>query len=269
MIISEQFLKSIPIGKKEVVFNKLMKFEEQLLKYENKIRELPAGYWVRAIKNTEIFKFRLNNKDRLLFAYINKRDTHQSNSSNILFLSYVNHDEQIRVGKNIKLDNIMDKTMEINPQGYVEDDTDDIIDKTIINDFDYGKVDMNKLPSIVVNSNELSLLADELNKDYLYYLSDEQYDVIKALDNPVLLSGAGGTGKTVVLVNALALASENKEKSIYISYNKLLVENIKTLYGKFIDTNMDESNCDFYSLKELEQELVEEKQNTIITNLEI
>ena len=55
MILEKQFIKSIPVGYKEKVLDKLQKFEEQLLECENKIRELPAGYWVRMIKNTNIF----------------------------------------------------------------------------------------------------------------------------------------------------------------------------------------------------------------------
>lgn len=66
---------------------------------QNKIRELLAGYWVRIIKNTDVFKFRLNNKDWILFTYKEKRDRNCIDKFEIVFLLYVNHDEQIRKGK--------------------------------------------------------------------------------------------------------------------------------------------------------------------------
>lgn len=124
MILAEQFLKSISLGYKEKVLCKLDKFEKELLACQNKIRELTSGYWVRRIKNTDVFKFRLNNKDRILFTFITERECYET--SCILFLKCVNHDEQIRVGSNMKFDNI-----EIDETNY--EDT-DLIEKNIEDD---------------------------------------------------------------------------------------------------------------------------------------
>lgn len=268
MIISEQFLKSIPLECKQNIISKLDRFENELLRCENKIRELPAGYWVRNVKNTDVFKFRLNNKDRILFAYINKREDLENEGSDILFLSYVNHDKQIRKGNSLDVKNAINKAIEINESHYIEDDIDNSIESDVINNFNMGAIDMNQIPSIVVSSEDLKLLADGTNEDYLYYLSDEQYDVIKALDNPVLLSGAAGTGKTVVLVNVLELARKNKEKALYVSYNKLLVDHTQTLYNKFNKEEDSDFNSNFYSIRELEG-ILNRDTNQIITNREM
>lgn len=256
MIISEQFLKSIPLGYKNNIFSKLIKFEKQLLECENRIRELPAGYWVRRVKNTLVFKFRLNNKDRILFTYIKKRGEEKNLGSDILFLSYVNHDEQIRVSNAINIKNIDIKDIEINNENYIEDNIDKDIETSIHKQFSKGIVNINEIPALVVDAEDFEILVSELNDDYLYYLSDEQYNVIKSIDNPILLSGAAGSGKTAVLINTLALAKKNSEEALYISFNKLLVENTKDIYTKFVNKMQDDLECDFYSLNDIEKNIL-------------
>jgi hypothetical protein len=181
LILAEEFFKSIPLGYKEKILSKLYEFECELLKSENKIRELRAGYWVRRIKNTDVFKFRLNNSDRILFTFIKKREENEKH--NILFLKYVNHDEQIRVGNNIATKNIETINVDINKEDYNESD---IIEKDIENDvnnrFENGIVNINEIKAIVVKDNDIDILTDASNTDYLYYLSDEQYEVFKNLD---------------------------------------------------------------------------------------
>lgn len=263
MILAEEFFKSIPLGYKEKILSKLYEFECELLKSENKIRELRAGYWVRRIKNTDVFKFRLNNSDRILFTFIKKREENEKH--NILFLKYVNHDEQIRVGNNIATKNVETINVDINKKDYNESD---IIEKYIENDinnrFKNGTVNINEIKAIVVKDNDIDILTDVSNTDYLYYLSDEQYEVFKNLDADILLEGAGGTGKTVVLVNALDIANKEHNKAIYVSKNQLLVDSIKSLYNKFINKK-ENDNVQFYTIGDLEKYLCNVNDKDLIT----
>jgi len=263
LILEEEFFKSIPLGYKERILSKLYEFECELLKSENKIRELRAGYWVRRIKNTDVFKFRLNNSDRILFTFIKKREENEKH--NILFLKYVNHDEQISVGNNIATKNIETINVDINKEDYNESD---IIEKDIENDvnnrFENGIVNINEMKAIVVKDNDIDILTDASNTDYLYYLSDEQYEVFKNLDADVLLEGAGGTGKTVVLINALDIANKEHKKAIYVSKNKLLVDSIQSLYNKFINKKENDS-VQFYTIGDLEKYLCNVNDKAIIT----
>ncbi|MGG7159844.1 UvrD-helicase domain-containing protein [Clostridium baratii] len=268
MILAEQFIKSIPVGYKEKVLNKLVKFEKQLLRCENIIRELPAGYWVRAIKNTNIFKFRLNNKDRILYSYLNKRGMSNEENSEIVFLKYVTHDEQVRVSKNISLENISIRSIEIDSKEYIEEsDIENELDNNAIRYCKNGTIDINRIPSIVVQGKDLANIASENYDDFLYYLSNEQYNILKAMNDAVLLSGAGGTGKTVLLLNSLMLAKEYDNKALYVTYNPLLLESIKSTYNKFIDNTS--KYCEFKSIKELEKSIYNCCKKTMITYQDI
>lgn len=263
MIISEQFLKSIPLGNKNTVLNKLKSFEVLLKSNENRIREIPAGFWVRNIKNTDVFKFRLNNKDRILFAFIPSRKITEESDSDIFFLKYVTHDEQIRVGKNISIK--ANRSIDID-RLYDDDDVlDNTIEQEIINK-DNGKVDISLIPAILVDEKMIKQILEQEDNELFHYLSDEQYKVLKALDNPILLSGAGGTGKTVVLLNVLALASKEKATAIYISKNPLLVNKIMKSYNEFIIGYAEKLNCKFKTLKDVSCENQEIDHQKIVTD---
>jgi tetratricopeptide (TPR) repeat protein len=267
MIIAEQFFKSIPLQDKDKILSKLDKFEKQLLDGENIIRELPAGYWVRNIKNTNIFKFRLNNKDRILFSFIPSRKCNENYNSDVLFLKYVTHDEQIRVGTNLNINVNKIINIEIDDSKYVDDEKiENVIEEEVTNQFPNGIVDMSLIPSVVAKDEDLKVIADESNTDYLYYLSNEQYAVLESLEYPVLLYGAGGTGKTVVLANVLALAKESNEKFIYLSYNPLLVQSTKSIYDKFIGFKEDNYECEFSTIQELQNKISNAENERVITN---
>lgn len=266
MIVTKQFIKTLPQGRSEKILKKLDMFEKHLLEAENQIRELPAGYYVRCIKNTNIFKFRLNNKDRILYTYSKQQD---KESSQIVFLQYVTHDDQVRVGHNIHTDSINEVSLDINinRETYVEEKEEKAVDEYMTQYCRNGFIDMDLVPSIVVSEEKLAQLAATNDEEYLYYLSKEQHDIISALKGRVLLTGAGGTGKTVVLHNALAYAKENNQKALYVTYNELLLDSTKKVYEKFVDEKLE--NCDFYTMIQLETECHGESENRVITHEEL
>jgi len=247
MIVADQFIKTLPQGRKEIILKKLNIFEQDLLEAENQIRKLPAGYFVRCIKNTDIYKFRLNNKDRILYTY-NK--TESRDTSQIVFLRYVTHDNQVRIANQIHADT--DSTLEIDMlrQDYEEDTEDETINAYMTQFCENGFIDMDLIPSIVVTEEKLTHLAATNNEEYLYHLSKEQHDILSSLKRRVLLSGAGGTGKTVVLHNVLAYAKESKQSALYVTYNDLLLHSTKNIYEKFVDDKV--KNCDFITIRQLE-----------------
>ena len=266
MIVANHFIKTLPLGRREKILKKLDMFEKHLLEAENQIRELPAGYYVRCIKNTDIFKFRLNNKDRILYTY-NKQ--HENDNSQIVFLKYVTHDEQARIANTINTDRINELTLDIDisKEDYVEEKDEKTVDEYMIQYCRNGFIDMELVPSIVVSEEKLAKLADTNDEEYLYYLSKEQYDIISALKGRVLLTGAGGTGKTVVLHNALAYAKENNEKALYVTYNDLLLDSTRKVYEKFVDEKLE--NCDFYTVRQLENECYRQSEKRVITHEEL
>lgn len=266
MIVANQFIKTLPQGRSEKILKKLHMFEKHLLEAENQIRELPAGYYVRCIKNTDIFKFRLNNKDRILYTYSKQQD---KESSQIVFLQYVTHDDQVRVAHNIDTESINEVSLDIDisRETYVEEKEEKAADEYMTQYCINGFIDMDLIPSIVVSEEKLAQLAATNDDEYLYYLSKEQYDIINSLKGRVLLTGSGGTGKTVVLHNALAYARENNQRALYVTYNELLLDSTRKVYEKFVDEKLE--NCDFYTVMQLEKECYGESENRIITHEEL
>lgn len=87
------------------------------------------------------------------------------------------------------------------------------------------------------------------------------------MENSTLLSGAAGTGKTVILMNVLNLAKKDNKKALYVSYNQLLVDKVKNIYDTFIKD--EDSECKFYSLIELEANLSNIEKNVILDSAKI
>lgn len=259
MIISKKFLKSVPPNLITNILKKLQNFQESLQQSEGKIREIPAGYWIRKVKNTEIFKFRLNNSDRILFTFLPKRDGMESN---ILFLNYVSHDEQIRKAENLDINQIGHYQLDINTDKFIDEEIDNKLDIEIENKYlDNG---INDIPSVVVKKDYISLIVDKDNEDFLYYLSEEQYEPLKYFGKPIILSGAGGTGKTVVVLNKLINLASKNVKTAYLSYNNLLVEDTKRVFEKFFNEKR-KSLPDFYSILEFYAKYLFIDKNKIVT----
>lgn len=231
-------MKSIPLELKSTILHKLHEFQESLYEAEGKIRDLPAGYWIRKVKNTDIYKFRLNNSDRILFKFLPKR---ADSKDFILFLHYVTHDEQIR-----KANHITQTDLTININAFHEEDLDEKVTQTIEKEFLNNT--LHDIPAIVVDDEQISLILDETNEDYIYYVSEEQYAPLTAFGQPIILSGAGGTGKTVVVLNKLIDLASKNIKSVYFSYNNLLVQETKKTFQKFYSGDAV-SAADFYSIK--------------------
>ena len=229
-VIGKKFNKSLPIEKKENILKKMNYFTQQLLNVEGKIRELPSGFWVRRIKNTNIFKFRINSGDRILFSYeslilFGKK---KFDVNKIIFLEFVEHDNQIIKGNKIEIDFI-----EIDETPYEVDIHEENSDETIINK-EYR--DFGKFIGYEIKSDEfIKYLLDTNNTDYLYYLNKEQYEcLVKPL--PVIVAGSAGSGKTTVGIRKLINVNNfenNYERIAYFTYTNLLRDNSYDFFDKY------------------------------------
>lgn len=223
MLITERFFKDIKgldKYKRNLIINKLSYFEKEIIQNEGKIRKSSPGFWIIGLKNG-IYKFRLNIKDRILFTLKENRET--GKRTIVQFLRYVSHDEQIRVAESIEIN----KSFIELKDNYIEDEKEEIILK------EYEDIITNEIVSILVEEESLKDLLENGNEeDFLYYLSDEQYEIIKS-DNkrPIIVNGAGGTGKTIVLLNKLlGIELLERKKLLYITYTELLSDKVKKMY---------------------------------------
>lgn len=68
MKVTYQLLDDIALEKREFILNKIRNFEKNLLEIKS-MKNLLKGFWVRKIIGTNIYKFRVNSGDRILFKY--------------------------------------------------------------------------------------------------------------------------------------------------------------------------------------------------------
>lgn len=257
-LITNDFLKNLSKdNKKDIVLKKLSQFENQMIEKEIQIRNLPKGFWVRKIKNTEIYKFRLNNGDRILFTYIDSKKNNINQTKSILFLDYVNHDNQIIKAKNISIKNSKNKSTEFNIYKAKESDTfDELDDKNVyVKKYEeLGYLDLENIISLVVEDRYIKYLLDKDNEDYLYYLSDKQFECVKAFGKPIIVTGAAGSGKTTVALHKLLSIGNDYSNVLYITYTELLYDNAKSLFRKFSKSNNINNKTDFYFFNQFYKE---------------
>ena len=120
VIFSEKLLKSIPKEKYNYILSEIKEFYQEYVEKEFNIRNMKHGWSVRRIIGTtniqEIYKFRVNIKDRILFTYGKYIGLREEFSNSIVFLEFCNHDSQIIRARNI------------NSTEYIEEKFDEQID---------------------------------------------------------------------------------------------------------------------------------------------
>lgn len=244
MRISQEFLRDIDIKGKNFILSKLNYFTDAITS-SNCLKDIPKGLWIRKIIGTSIYKFRINSGDRILFTF------DDTNNNEIVFLKYCNHDSQIIQGKemNNNLDLHLEKTLELDLNSYEEDEFDENI-KNEVEEYvnRYLSLGLENLISIVLEDEYIAIALEEDNDDYLYYLNESQFDCLKVLGKPVIISGCAGSGKTMIGIYKLILNNELNIKSAYITYSPLLKSKAKTYFDKF--KKCENNSIDFLCINE-------------------
>ncbi|MGL4873288.1 MAG: UvrD-helicase domain-containing protein [Clostridium sp.] len=250
MKYTDNLIKEIPLDKKEYVLKKMKSFERVLLENVN-LNDVPKGFWVRKIKGTDIYKFRVNSGDRILFSYEEKEKKKE-----IVFRAYCNHDEQIRRGKRIRDINI-EKSDEIFilKDEYREDNFDIQIDNYVKNEM-CSKLEMIKKDVIEDEYIGLSVEVGEVN-----FLSLEQFECIEETNNSVIVLGCAGSGKTNIGIRKLALDRDINMKSCYITCSETIKENIKKIYSNFRN---EDDEVEFFTFKSLCFNILKNNKITVI-----
>ena len=248
MKVTKRMINELPIDRKENILNKISIFEETLLKNKS-LSNIQKGFWIRNIKGTDVYKFRVNSGDRILFKYIDNE---------IYFISYCKHDDQVRVARNYKngsqlLDFKIDKSV------YIEENIDFEIDKSIINET-YAKLSEIKR-ELVIDDEYISISIDEGNKEDMNLLSEEQFECLSNQSYSSLILGCAGSGKTMIAIRKLLMNNELNLESVYISSSKKIIERTKEFYYTF---NNNFKNVKFYNYKDLCKKILNFENKTII-----
>ncbi|MDO7905330.1 hypothetical protein Q5741_02745 [Paenibacillus sp. JX-17] len=196
MRIAKDFFKHVPIEKQSIVLGKLETFT-RIITNTNVFHEIPKGFWIRKIIGTNIYKFRVNSGDRILFTF--------NENGMITYLSFETHDKQILSAKRMNMGDIIE--FRIDESVYHEDILDESINRYAVHEL------VSKLNIIsqqdVMDDEYVSLLLD--NDDLFeteQILTREQYD---ALNNPYQLTvilGCAGSGKSNIGIRRLLLHQE-------------------------------------------------------------
>lgn len=220
MKIAKDFFKHVPIEKQQAIFNKLKQFTTAIL--EAKVfHSIPKGFWIRKIAGTNIYKFRVNSGDRILFTF--------NEDQTVTYLSFEVHDRQIQAAKRKKETQLVNFI--VNQTPYEEDEQDYIIDKYALEELS------NKLRIIgqheVMEDEYISLLFDD---DQLFNSEDvftlEQFNCFQINQSLTIILGCAGSGKTNIALRRLKLHEELGIHTIYATHSTYLMNAANELFVK-------------------------------------
>lgn len=206
IFVTEYFKKSVPKNKREFISTKLTKFVSEIIDNDFDIRKVSNGFSIWKL-NRNIYKLRVDSANRVLFTFLSQTKGIEYSEEGILFLDYCNHDEQINRLNNLDIQNGYIETNEFSDNTIFNDEIDEKY-KNTTDDYYY---DTSVNITSVYDSNNLRELFNANSNDTIYYLSDNQQEILNK-NLPILLFGSAGSGKTTVGIRKIF--------SIYCSYNQ-------------------------------------------------
>lgn len=262
--ISSNFIKEIPVEKKDIVIKRLQKFRNELLRTRGVLSEVSNSFWIRKLQSTDIFKFRINNGDRILFKFIQTMPGQEY----IAFLHYCTHDQQVYKGKRTKVPKIhvADFVIDQSPD---DNDIESKFEKEFLNQHancfnSTGQAVLENYSLIYAQEGMEDIFIKENSNDFLYYLKNNQATCLKVDNKPVILSGCPGSGKTLLAIHKLLACAQAGLKGGYFTHSRLLKHNTQAIYEKY--ASLDDGSICFYTTEEYLKETA--GQNCEIVNEE-
>ena len=255
-LIAKGLSETIPEHAKGKVAARLPEYLRQL---EGPMRACAAGLYVRRLQGTgslPIYKFRVNNGDRILFAYDQEIGGLRRGlaETGIVLLEYCPHDRQVSRGRRIRAEQAAASADPFALASYTEaDETEDFKERqsyweSCSSIFDAASLylaDEERLCKIIENEEPLWQL----------YLSEEQYACVRNSARVQLVQGGAGTGKSTVGLHKLMALSEQQTKLRlgYITYAEKLRKDTEKLFGEYQKTASSQnlSTVSFYSFDKL------------------
>lgn len=241
-LVTDNFIKSLPIGKKDVILEKIDKFFHELKQNNNEIKNISNSFSVRKIRgNTDLYKFRVDKSNRVVFTFASKikeiREEFKNNKY-IILLDYCNHDNQITRARNLGL-NVRLSSL----------DEEIVFDEIIDENYKTYQYNPEEIITRVVDNQSLVELLKEDEKNAIYYLNEEQNECLRSDLTPLFLFGSAGSGKTTVGINKIySLYKHNNIEIGYFTYSSLLKNDTKNMFNYLLDKkgkSLYDSKVDF------------------------
>lgn len=249
MRISKDFFKHVPIEKQKMVLEKLDTFTKMITK-TNVFHEIPKGFWIRKIAGTNIYKFRVNSGDRILFKF--------DENGSISYLSFETHDKQIQAAKRMRIENF--EEFVIDETAYDEEAVDENINYYALQEL-VGKLNVISQQDVLDDEYVKLLLED----DELFYseqiLTREQFEAFNNPSKWAVVFGCAGSGKTNIGIRRLLLHQELEIQTFFVSHSSHLINEIKTQFLKKVASG---HFIQFFSLHQF-YEMVLKQSFTLIT----
>lgn len=114
-------------------------------------------------------------------------------------------------------------------------------------------------------------MAEDNDERAIYYLNDDQFDLISRDIKPLFLFGSAGSGKTTISINKAYILSNNQLKVGYFTYSDNLVDEAKKIFNNIYkndDTHNDLTNIEEVTFNCLNNYIIRKSQKTSIVNYE-
>ncbi|MGL5313617.1 MAG: UvrD-helicase domain-containing protein [Peptostreptococcaceae bacterium] len=230
-LITESFIKNLPIERKEFILEKVDNFINVLENNNNEIKNIPNSYSVRKVKGNEnIFKFRVDIANRVLFTFASKVHNIRENfkeDNAIVILDYCNHDNQIKRARGLNVN-----------VNYVELEKEELFEELIDENYKAYYYNPDEVITRIVDNKTLVDLIKEDDKNAIYYLNEEQEECLRSNLTPLFLFGSAGSGKTTVGVNKIYSLYKAYNINIgYFTYSKLLMKETSNMFEYLCSQN--------------------------------
>ena len=219
ILLSANFYKSLPEGRRRQVLSKLKYFFTVYANSQNK--NIHTGARLMEIRGVPgVYKLRTSRSERILYEV--------NEVNNIILREYSSHDNQIVRAKN----------MEKNIGGEIPFSS--LFDKSN-DEKDFERYEIEKVNEsfLIIDQSEIIIATDEWisqcedTQDYIWLASKEQAEIISSSKYPLFISGSAGTGKTTVIFQKLCGLAQNKGDILYITISPVLKDDFQRIYEKF------------------------------------
>ncbi|MGL6108233.1 hypothetical protein [Romboutsia sp.] len=224
ILITENFIKNLPLERKDSVLEKVDNFIDELKNNNNEVKNISNSYSVRKVKgNNNIFKFRVDIANRILFTFasnVNNIREQFKKENAIVILDYCNHDNQIKRAKNLNFN-----------VDYNELEEEEVFENLIDQNYKTYYYNPEEVITRIVDDKTLVNLIKEDEKNAIYYLNEEQEECLRSGLTPLFLFGSAGSGKTTVGINKIYGVYKEYEVNIgYFTYSKLLMKETSSMF---------------------------------------